>query len=571
MPTYTNDPVIINGGSDTEQLVVRGHTSQTKALQEWRKDASNLHGRITNDGRLQIGTFTSGNMDTDDSLIEAHRGEADTAKPKRGLHLMGVINEALTSVVSWVVHELTLKGTSISAVHSALRVRLRSEAAGASGNAELRGGDIEVINGATSGTMPTMTGLRVAVDQETGASATAVYGIKVELTDVPSSAYALHTNGGKVRFGGLSSGVLSVDANGEVTSGSGGGASALDDLTDVNTVGAVSGQVLTYNGSLWTPQAGGSGGSSSVPTGSAMPYFGATAPSGWLLCDGAAVSRTTYSALLAVVGDTYKRFTTLATRTSDTAGTIDLGAGHGITAGTDTLTLRFALAASTISAVNTTTDVITTSASHFLDTGDKVRVSSTATLPTGLIAATDYYVRVLSTTTFTLHPTLADAVGNTNMVNLTGAGTGTRTITPQDEGVRSGMTVASIAGNVLTVNSGTGHILPVAASLITVEGASNVFFLPDLRGRTAVGAGQGLGLSNRVYGTPLGEEMHQLTIAEMPSHSHTGTSIVATSGTNFYGAGNGNTGSNITIPAQGGNQPHNTMQPSLVTNYIIKA
>lgn len=44
-----------------------------------------------------------------------------------------------------------------------------------------------------------------------------------------------------------------------------------------------------------------------VPTGSVTAYAGATAPSGWVLCDGAAYGRTdgTYSALYAVVGTTY--------------------------------------------------------------------------------------------------------------------------------------------------------------------------------------------------------------------------------------------------------------------------
>lgn len=36
-----------------------------------------------------------------------------------------------------------------------------------------------------------------------------------------------------------------------------------------------------------------------------MPYAGTAAPSGWLLCDGTAVSRTTYSALFAVTGTAY--------------------------------------------------------------------------------------------------------------------------------------------------------------------------------------------------------------------------------------------------------------------------
>lgn len=48
-----------------------------------------------------------------------------------------------------------------------------------------------------------------------------------------------------------------------------------------------------------------SNGSPVMPTGSIIEYGGATAPTGWLLCNGAAVSRATYAALYAVLGDTY--------------------------------------------------------------------------------------------------------------------------------------------------------------------------------------------------------------------------------------------------------------------------
>lgn len=41
------------------------------------------------------------------------------------------------------------------------------------------------------------------------------------------------------------------------------------------------------------------------PVGSLMDYAGSTAPSGWLLCYGQAVSRTTYSALFTALGTTY--------------------------------------------------------------------------------------------------------------------------------------------------------------------------------------------------------------------------------------------------------------------------
>jgi len=63
------------------------------------------------------------------------------------------------------------------------------------------------------------------------------------------------------------------------------------------------GNVLTSNGTTWqstapTVTAG-------VPTGSVTSYAGSTAPSGWLLCYGQAVSRSTYSDLFAVIATTY--------------------------------------------------------------------------------------------------------------------------------------------------------------------------------------------------------------------------------------------------------------------------
>lgn len=40
-------------------------------------------------------------------------------------------------------------------------------------------------------------------------------------------------------------------------------------------------------------------------TGTVLPFAGSTAPSGWLLCYGQAVSRTTYAVLFSVIGTTY--------------------------------------------------------------------------------------------------------------------------------------------------------------------------------------------------------------------------------------------------------------------------
>lgn len=42
-----------------------------------------------------------------------------------------------------------------------------------------------------------------------------------------------------------------------------------------------------------------------MPPGITLPYGGAAAPSGYLLCDGSAVSRTTYAGLFAILSTTY--------------------------------------------------------------------------------------------------------------------------------------------------------------------------------------------------------------------------------------------------------------------------
>ncbi len=77
------------------------------------------------------------------------------------------------------------------------------------------------------------------------------------------------------------------------------------------------------------------------------------------------------------------------------------------------------------------TDILT-KADHGYVTGLKVQVSNAGgALPTGLSAATDYFVVVLTSSTFKLATTLANAVAATPVVvDITGAGTGTQTVTP---------------------------------------------------------------------------------------------------------------------------------------------
>lgn len=86
-----------------------------------------------------------------------------------------------------------------------------------------------------------------------------------------------------------------------------------------------------------------------IPPASLFMFAGATAPSGYLLCDGAAVSRTTYANLFSLIGTTYGSGNGTTTfNVPDLRGRAPWGAGHGTgltnralggTGGAETVTL----------------------------------------------------------------------------------------------------------------------------------------------------------------------------------------------------------------------------------------
>lgn len=76
----------------------------------------------------------------------------------------------------------------------------------------------------------------------------------------------------------------------------------LNALNDTIITNLATGNVLKYNGTAWVNE---SLSGATVPAGSIISYAGATPPDGYLVCDGSAISRTTYAALFSAIGTTY--------------------------------------------------------------------------------------------------------------------------------------------------------------------------------------------------------------------------------------------------------------------------
>lgn len=142
------------------------------------------------------------------------------------------------------------------------------------------------------------------------------------------------------------------------------------------------------------------------------------------------------------------------------------------------------------------TDIITTSTAHGLVTGRRLRLTTTGVFPTisvsTLATNTDYYVIFLSTTTYYLATTLANAVAGTR-IDFTGTGTGTHTVIEQGTLITrdtGSATVILDSAELSKVSVGTGVTL-VSQVAITASwtGVSQAYVSIQVAGSEVVNSG----------------------------------------------------------------------------------
>lgn len=125
-----------------------------------------------------------------------------------------------------------------------------------------------------------------------------------------------------------------------------------------------------------------------------------------------------------------------------------------------------------------------------------------------------------------------------------------------------------------------GDLLPIATfdTLFALIGTTyggdgqTTFALPDLRGRAAIGRGQGPGTSTFVIGESGGAETVTLTTQQLPLHglsTSSGDRTRSHPSTAIARGGAYDPASTTTFADHGGGQPHENMPPFAAVNFII--
>lgn len=164
-------------------------------------------------------------------------------------------------------------------------------------------------------------------------------------------------------------------------------------------------QCLNYSRAAGTALAGGG-----VPTGAILPFGGSAAPSGFLMCDGSAVSRSTYSALFTAIGTAYGVGDGSTTfNLPKTAGRVPVGVGS-------------AEAQRDISLTGSTagsTDTLDFGSAHGLKTGQEFTYfQNGGSAITGMTNGNTYYVIESTANSFKVATSRTNAFDGTNITNI---------------------------------------------------------------------------------------------------------------------------------------------------------
>jgi microcystin-dependent protein len=316
---------------------------------------------------------------------------------------------------------------------------------------------------------------------------------------------------------------------------------------------------------------------------------------------------------------------TLSTLTVSGAATVGSWSSSGSIAGTlitpaqpnitsvgtlSSLTVDTTLSAKTISIAPMTGDALTTTAGAVTIDGD-VKLTSGRTFKvngTSVLSATALGSGVVSSSLTSVGTLASLAVGSGG---LTCAGNAAVTGTLSVTGSLSSPTLSLICpvgslvmyvaatapsgwllcdGSLVSRTTHSALFAVIGTSFGTGDG-STTFALPDMRGRSPIGQGTGSGLTARTLAATGGTETHTLTVAQIPSHNHSGVTgsynvEFCDNSANAYSrafesyggtAVNGtcptqstNTDHTHNITSEGGGGSHPNMPPWLCVSFIIK-
>jgi microcystin-dependent protein len=165
-----------------------------------------------------------------------------------------------------------------------------------------------------------------------------------------------------------------------------------------------------------------------IPSGVVFPFAGNTAPYGYLVCDGRAVSRTEFASLFLMIGTSHGA--------GDGSATFNLPDYRGNF-------LRGRVGVNTITGSGTSASNQATFTNHGINrTGFKVRLSS-GTL-SGLSTATDYFAIVVDSNTLAFATTQANALANTRIAI---SGANSAVIVQYEDPDASSRTASNTGGN----------------------------------------------------------------------------------------------------------------------------